>query len=853
MSSRIIRMIICLVALAFVSAAPAGNFRPPAVPLITFDPYLSIWSRVDRLTDAVTTHWTHRPQPLVSLIRIDGRPYRLIGPNPANIPAFPQQSVRVAPTRTICEFDDGRIHVTLTFMTAALPDDLAAFSQPLSYITWQIRSFDGAAHSVQLFDSTSSLLSVNDGSQPVEWNRESAGDLTILRVGTTQQPILKRAGDDTRIDWGYAYAAAPASQMSASIGVSSTLQTAFIHNGTLPASDDLRMPRAPTDAEPVLAFTSDLGEVRTTPVSRTIVVAYDEIYAIKYFGKSLRPYWRRDGESPNDMLVAAFKNFQKLANRCETFDNELLADLTKVGGRDYADIASLAYRQCAAACGLAADSNGRPLFFTKENTSNGDVATVDVIFPMNPVWILLGPTMAKASLVSVLDYGASDRWHFPCSPHDLGTYPIVRGTDDGGEAMPVEESGNVLILMDAIAHAEGNADFSSRWWPTLTKWARYLEQFGLDPADQLCTDDFMGHLAHNANLSIKAIIGLAAYGDLCRMRGDADSAKRYAALAKADADHWIKVAEASDHSLLSFDKPGTWSQKYNLVWDRILGLNCFPPEIARNEVQTYLAKTHEFGVPLDSRTTITKTDWTIWSATLADNPADFESILSLVHRYLNETTARDPLADSYNVADFSSGGMHARPVVGGVFIKMLSDRAMWQKWASKDTQHIAGWAPLPPKPNYVEIVPTSRHQPVIWRYTTTAHPPASNWFTPDFDDSAWKLGSGGFGSFGTPGAIVRTQWTDTPGDIWLRRVFTLPGGKLPRNVQLLIHHDEDVEVYINGELAASDSGYLTSYQAFDISDAALKAIKPAGSNLMAVHCHQTIGGQYIDVGLVSQN
>jgi hypothetical protein len=853
MELRIVGRFACFFASALMAATvAAADFRPPAVPLVTFDPYLSIWSRADRLADAVTTHWTHRPQPLVSLIRVDGEPFRLIGPDPANVPAFPQQSVRVEPTRTIYEFDDARIHITLIFMTTALPDDLSAFSQPLSYVTWEFRSVDGAVHSVQLFDSTSSLLAVNDASQPVKWSHESAGELTVLRVGTTQQPILKRAGDDTRIDWGYAYAAAPSGQMSASIGSGRVLQAAFVQSGALPAFDDSRMPRAPADAEPVLAFASDLGEVNATPLSRTVIVAYDEIYAIKYFGKSLRPYWRRNGQTPDDMLIAAFKNFPALARRCESFDDELVADLTKIGGREYADIASLAYRQCAAACGLAADSNGKPLFFTKENTSNGDVATVDVIFPVDPVWILLSPTLAKASLVSVLDYGASPRWHFPCSPHDLGTYPIVRGTDDGGEAMPVEESGNVLILMDAIAHAEGNADFSTRWWPTLTNWAQYLKQFGLDPADQLCTDDFMGHLAHNANLSIKAIIGLAAYGDLCRMRDDVASANRYGVLAKADADHWIKVAEAGNRSLLAFDKPGTWSQKYNLVWDRILGLNCFPPEIARNEVRTYLAKAHDFGVPLDSRTTITKTDWTIWSATLAENPADFGSIVSLVHRYLNETTAREPLADSYNVADFSSGGMHARPVVGGVFIKMLSDRAMWHKWASKDMQRVDGWAPLPPRPVYVEIVPTSRHQPVVWHYTTTAYPPANNWFKPGFDDSAWKQGPGGFGSFGTPGAVVRTQWTDTPGDIWLRRAFTLPGGKLPRGVQLLIHHDEDVEVYINGVLAASDSGYLTSYQPFDISDAALNAIKPAGSNVMAVHCHQTIGGQYIDVGLVSE-
>ena len=104
-------------------SADAPPFRPPAVPLVTFNPFLSIWSEADHLTDNATRHWTGREHSLVSLIRIDGKAYRLMGNDPTNLPALPQVGVQVTPTRSIYDFDDGQVHVTLTFMTAALPHD----------------------------------------------------------------------------------------------------------------------------------------------------------------------------------------------------------------------------------------------------------------------------------------------------------------------------------------------------------------------------------------------------------------------------------------------------------------------------------------------------------------------------------------------------------------------------------------------------------------------------------------------------------------------------------------------------------------------------------------------------------
>jgi hypothetical protein len=820
--------------------------RPPAVPLVTSDPYLSVWSEADRLTDDVTRHWTHHEHSLVSMIHIDGKSYRLMGRARYEVPALPQVGLKVLPTRSIYDFENSQIHVTLTFMTPALPHDLDVLTRPLTYLTWRVRSVDGAAHDVSIFDSVSSQLAVNSPDQKVDWARETMGDLTALRVGTVDQAVLARAGDDTRIDWGYVYLVANAAQSAAAIEGDDVVMSDFSEDGTISGRVDTRMPRAVSDHQPVLAIVFDLGKVKAEPVERHAMVAYDEIYSIKFFGTKLRPFWRRDGATPPDLFQVAEHDYPQLVKRCEAFDRELMADLEKVGGRRYAQIAALAYRQCLAATGIAADANKQPLLFTKENTSNGDIATVDVIFPMDPMMLVFSPTLAKASLVPILNYAASSHWKFPNAPHDLGTYPIARGTDDGGEGMPVEESGNMLLLCDAIAQEEGKPDFVAPWWPQLTQWARYLEKFGSDPEEQLCTDDFMGHLAHNSNLSVKAILALAAYGDLCRMRGDAAEAERYTSMAKKFAEHWVRVSSDGDHSRLAFDKPNTWSQKYNLVWDKILGLNIFPPEAAQHEVAYYKSMLQPYGVPLDSRTKLTKTDWSLWSATLADNQADFEAIVSPIYDYLNATSARSPLVDSYVTNDIHSDGMHARPVVGGIFVKLLADPAMRKKWSGGDPTKVGDWAPLPVPPKVKEIVPSGQHQAVAWRYSLTKLA-ADFWNGPRFDDSGWKEGPAGFGTKGTPGIVVRTIWNTD--DIWLRREFTMPEGPF-HDLHFSVFHDEDVEIYVNGILASAEGGFITSYEPLEIRRTALAELKPGAKITLAVHCHQTTGGQGVDVGLV---
>ncbi len=825
---------------------------PPATPLVACDPYFSIWSPGDKLNEVDTTHWTGKPHRLTSLVRVDGKVYRLMGTEPSDIPAAKQVLLDVSPTRTTYGFSIDGVVVNLCFITPALPESLDILSRPVTYILWEVDSINQKrSPDVAVYFDAAGELTVNEANQEVVWAEELVAGLATLKMGSREQPVLAKRGDDIRIDWGYLYASAPTQfAPTKSIASRRSSQSAFISSGKLPDKLDPRMPRAASDESPVMAFAFDFGKVGSTAKSKWLMLAYDDLYSIQYMKKNLRPYWRRNGWEAADLLKASAAEFETLNKRSAAFDAEFMADLRKAGGEKYAKIGALAYRQCFAAGKFVADDNGQPLQFCKENHSNGCIGTSDVFYPMAPQFLLLGPTLAKSFIVPFMNYAASERWKFPFAPHDLGQYPHANGQVYGdGERgvnnqMPVEESGNLLLLMAAIAQMEGNANFAGLYWKQLEQWAEYLKEKGFDPENQLCTDDFAGHLAHNVNLSAKAICGLGAFAKMAEMRGDKAKADEYFKLAREFAAKWVKEADDGEKFRLAFDRPGTWSQKYNLMWDRILGLNLFPDSVLRKEMDYYKKNQNKYGLPLDNRETYTKLDWITWTATLTQNRADFEALVDPIFAFLNETPDRSPMTDWYQTKTAKKVGFTARPVVGGVFAQLLYDKAVWQKWASRDRTKAANWAPMPQPPKVTVVVPAADTQPATWRYTTTK--PADDWAKPGFDDSAWKQGQSGFGTRNTPGAVVRTEW-NTP-TIWLRREFDLPQGKTS-DLHLYLHHDEDAQVYINGVLAASPGGYSTDYETLPLTPAGKAAVKP-GRNVIAVQCRQTGGGQYIDVGFV---
>lgn len=663
-----------------VAAFGQAPLRPPAVPLITHDPYFSVWSMSDQLAGSDTKHWTESVQPMAGVLRVDGKPYRFMGAQwrwAERVPAMRQVSREVTPTRTLYSFEADGIQLDLTFLTPALPDDLDTLSRPVTYLNFRVRATDGRAHQTQLYLDVAAHIAVNHPSDAVEVLPIRFGELEVLRMGSRSQAMLTKSGDDLRIDWGHFYLAAAPQAGLGLVRTNTRDRLSWLASGKL---DSVREEVALSDRlVQHVAAVFDFGPVNSTPLTRQLLLAYDDLYSVEYFGRKLRPYWRRGRATAETLLTDALRNYAGLEERSRVFDASLTKRLVAAGGDKYAAIAILAHRQTLAAHKLVADVDGTPLYFSKENFSNGCIGTVDVTYPSAPFFLALSPQLLKAQLRFILDYASMPRWPFPYPPHDVGQYPLANGQVYGGgeltelRQMPVEESGNMILLAAALAKGENNTDFTRRYWPLLTKWAQYLRAKGLDPENQLSTDDFAGHLAHNTNLSLKAITALGAYAQMAQNIGETNSAREYGAVAKQMAADWVRMADAGDHFKLTFDGgKETWSQKYNLVWDRLLGLNLFPAEVARKEIAWYKSVQKKYGVPLDNRVTYTKLDWIVWSATMAENRADFEYLVAPVYQFLQESPSRVPMTDWYETQAGTKRGFQARSVVGGVFIQLLS-------------------------------------------------------------------------------------------------------------------------------------------------------------------------------------
>lgn len=656
-----------------------SNLRYPAVPLITVDPNFNVWSCCDNLYDDVTRHWTGRRHNTLGIIRIDGTPYRFMGKiNADNYyhyePAVIKQTdVHVYPMRTVYTFENEAVKLELTFMSPLLTDDLKLMSRPVSYISYKVTSNDGKNHQIQLYFGLDCQNAVNTPDQEVKVDVYENGAV----CGRGDKDVLAKSGDDRNIDWGWMHIYS-ACGFTPSVLSSKQLCNKF----GIRFRDGIAKDVNPGNTVSLVNQVVYIGlekeaEIGEKALSEFICVAYDDIHSIMYFNKPIDAYYKKDGDTFELVCKKAIDEYDDICKRVEKAEKDLIEKAAKLGGK-YVDIISLAYRQAIAAHKLTWDGE-EIQFLSKECFSNGCIGTLDVTYPSIPLFLMTNPDLVEGMMNPLMKYSYSPEWPFDFAPHDVGQYPIANGQVYGknhetGEQrlemqMPVEECGNALLTILAICMYKKDMSYFKKHKDMLTKWTGYLIKYGLDPENQLCTDDFAGHLAHNCNLSVKAIMGIAAYGMMLGKIGEDGS--EYISKAKDYAAQWKKNAFSKDHYRLAFDKEDTWSIKYNMVWDKIFDMGIFDEDIFDTEIAYYMAKFNKYGLPLDSRSDYTKSDWLLWTTRLADNKEYTDKIISTMWDMLNETTSRVPFTDWYFTSTAIQRGFQNRTVQGGLFIPMI--------------------------------------------------------------------------------------------------------------------------------------------------------------------------------------
>ncbi|MBQ9976588.1 MAG: DUF4965 domain-containing protein [Clostridia bacterium] len=621
------------------------KLRAPATPLITHDPYFSIWDNNHPLGE--TVHWTGWHNTLIGKAFIDGKEYHFLGYAPYGTQSLKACGKEIdALSTTLCYAND-EVKLTVRFTSPMLIDDLYLVSRPVTYCKVEWEALDNKAHEVSVKFYCSEELVLNRAGEGRAWSEEAiVENATAVKMGNGKQNVLWRSGDDVRIDWGYLYLGVEGEGKVGNAVVRDALYSVWVE--------------------------------KKVEKSALFFFAYDDIKSMVYFGEQLEAYWKKAGKSIETVISEALSEYDSIIARCDGFSKKLREDAERVGGEEYADLLTLAYRQVMAAHKLVVDNEGNNLYISKECFSNGCAATVDVTYPSSPLFLIYNTELLKGMLRPIMKYASSDAWKWDFAPHDVGQYPLVNGqvynTNSLNGQMPVEECGNMIILFSAICDRDGNTDFVKPYLDTVKQWSEYLIKYGLDPEHQLCTDDFAGHLAHNVNLSIKAIMGIAGYSRILAMLGDTEESERLMKIAREYSASLIERAKNSDGSFrLAYDKPETFSLKYNSVWDKIWKTGLFPDSFFKGEVDRYIKEMLTFGVPLDSREKYTKSDWLVWAACLSDTREGFDTLVHSLWNAYNTTRSYVPMTDWYWCDTSEMTGFRHRTVQGGLFIKLMLD------------------------------------------------------------------------------------------------------------------------------------------------------------------------------------
>lgn len=681
-------------AVSGISAGVVGEvtpIRPPAVPLAVRQPYLSTWLPATLLPGNAPQFWQGSTTGMVGLARIDGVAWlfmgdgKLVQPIPdgnhgkqTTVEDFPramrQTALRVTATQSRFTLQGGGVELSVNFLSPLEPGDSRRQSIPMSYVSVSARSIDGAAHAVQVYMEITGDWASGDATQEVVVERDDSQAARTWTLALARPQLLAEQHEFAA--WGRVlWSTSARDGVSMQAGDRLKLRAQFAGHGSLDGSNGAV--RRTIKALPALALAVDLGQCGASAKDADFVVGQVREQCIAYLEQPLRALWTKHFGDWKAMLDFFHGDAASARQRADALDVRVSRDARAVGGEHYEGLCALSLRQAYGGTELVLGPDGSPWAFLKEISSDGNVSTVDVLYPAAPVWMYLDPDYLRMLLLPLLHYAEQGGWPKSYAEHDLGSaYPQATGHNDGKEEdMPVEESGDMLIMVAAWLRRAARADakaFASRHYALLKKWAQYLEGELPDPGFQNQTDDFAGSIAHSVNLALKGIIALAAMGQVAGFAGHADDATHYRDRARKDIAYWAARAKdpKAPHLNLTYHDAGgqgTWGTLYNGFADTLLDTGLIPAEVRTMQAAWYRQQSNTFGLPLQVPHSYAKSDWALFvAAWLADQPVAQE-LIDRVYAYADGTPDRVPFCDLYNTVTGARVAFQARPVQGGVF------------------------------------------------------------------------------------------------------------------------------------------------------------------------------------------
>lgn len=626
----------------------------PVYPLITIDPFFTMWSASDNLYDSDVQLWCGIKKRLSGVLTVDGKQYRFMGKS--NLPEIQQTNLDVTPYVTTYTFKNDKVELEVKFWTPLLLSDLHLLSTPCSFVDYSIKSVDGDSHMIEIdFGVTKDYSTSNARMQIINANGRAYGS-----YGDKKQKPLAKSGDNVDAKWGYTY-----------------LYGGEIKQGT----DDV-------------VFRSVHSSALADRLDFTTIIAYDDILSIEYMGNQYKGLWTEKFADIVEAITYCADNHDSLYEAILA-QNKMIIDDSIGFGEEYSQILTAAARQVLAAHKLFRNEDGELLYFSKECNSNGCINTVDVSYPAVPMFLVYQPELVKAMLTGVFAFARMPIWNYEFAPHDIGRYPIANGQVYALKPqlqllkrklykmrgniympqfqMPVEECGNMLIMSYVYYLVTGDKSQLEENYDLLSKWAKFLVGKGVVLDNQLCTDDFAGHSTKNINLAIKGVMGIACFAKISEVLGVADNSFD---IAKDYANQLMQFRTNEGHLPFSVGKKDSWSLKYNLVWDILLDFNLFDKSIYDAESKLYLEKLNEYGTPLDYRKDFTKSDWMLWASCLDKDGKNTNIFSSAIVKFLADSEDKKCFTDWFETKEPKQRSFDHRSVQAGLWMPVLKNKLL---------------------------------------------------------------------------------------------------------------------------------------------------------------------------------